>query len=137
MLGCQLYLKIRLNQDGRMVSCTPRPHIPPRKLLDTNCCCSLSGPQGYWVRAEGIGQLKTSKNRSKVAVLSTVVLITERAGSFCECRTDRRTLRGTFSVYLVLEFLLKKPYTANPRITRIIRSEKSSRNTKTRKVNNL
>ena len=28
-------------------------------------------------------------------------------------------------------------YTANPRITRLIRSEKSSRNTKTRKVNNL
>jgi len=27
-------------------------------------------------------------------------------------------------------------YTANPRITRLIRSEKSSRNTKTRKVNN-
>ena len=27
--------------------------------------------------------------------------------------------------------------TANPRITRLIRSEKSSRNTKTRKVNNL
>ena len=29
-----------------------------------------------------------------------------------------------------------KQYTANPRITRLIRSEKSSRNTKTRKVNN-
>ena len=27
-------------------------------------------------------------------------------------------------------------YTGNPRITRLIRSEKSSRNTKTRKVNN-
>jgi hypothetical protein len=27
-------------------------------------------------------------------------------------------------------------HTANPRITRLIRSEKSSRNTKTRKVNN-
>ena len=29
-----------------------------------------------------------------------------------------------------------KPCTANPRITRLMRSEKSSRNTKTRKVNN-
>jgi hypothetical protein len=31
---------------------------------------------------------------------------------------------------------LEFTYTANPRITRLIRSEKSSRNTKTRKVNN-
>ena len=33
-------------------------------------------------------------------------------------------------------FLLQLTYTANPRITRLIRSKKSSRNTKTRKVNN-
>jgi len=36
----------------------------------------------------------------------------------------------------VLNVTASGAYTANPRITRLIRSEKSSRNTKTRKVNN-
>jgi len=36
----------------------------------------------------------------------------------------------------IIMYKMHALYTANPRITRLIRSEKSSRNTKTRKVNN-
>ena len=46
--------------------------------------------------------------------------------------TDQMT--GTWSS--TTTFIAVNISTANPRITRLIRSEKSSRNTKTRKVNN-
>jgi hypothetical protein len=38
---------------------------PPRKFLGTRFCYRLSGPQGYWMRTEGIGQLKISKNPTR------------------------------------------------------------------------
>ena len=41
-----------------------------------------------------------------------------------------------FRVRDLCEETILHRFTANPRITRLIRSEKSSRNTKTRKVNN-
>lgn len=42
------------------------------------------------MRAEGIGHLRISKDLSKVAALSTVVHITERAGDFCGERAERQ-----------------------------------------------
>ena len=39
-------------------------------------------------------------------------------------------------IFMLKHSVKLRRYTANPRITRLIRSEKSSRNTKTRKVNN-
>jgi hypothetical protein len=52
----------------------------------------------------------------------------------------RRTTGNNFRIYTLLPpddgQLANPKHTANPRITRLIRSEKSSRNTKTRKVNN-
>jgi len=61
-----------------------------RKLPVTHFYCRLSVPQGYWMRTEGIGHLKISKDICKVAVLSTAVHISERAGDFCGGRTERQ-----------------------------------------------
>ena len=47
--------------------------------------------------------------------------------------TKRRLAKGS---HLTEVADTESSNTANPRITRLIRSEKSSRNTKTRKVNN-
>jgi hypothetical protein len=42
------------------------------------------------MREEGIGHLKISKDICKLAVLSTAVNISARAGDFCGGRTERQ-----------------------------------------------
>jgi hypothetical protein len=64
------YFDIRHNYDGRAVSSTHRPPLPPGTIRGTHFCYRLSGPQDYFMRTEGLGQLKISKELTGNRVLN-------------------------------------------------------------------
>jgi hypothetical protein len=62
MLGFQPYFDIDKTSTVQLSATRAVRNLPPRKSPGTHLCYRLSGPQGYRMRPEGIGHLKSSKD---------------------------------------------------------------------------